>query len=77
MIDLNSADKQAVMALARLKEPSAQAVLGLLRSELEAAKQKLVYAVDMAHVHRLQGRAEAFEDLLRAAEESAEVVRRN
>lgn len=75
MIDLNNADPQSVNALARLKEPGGDALLGLLRSELEAAKQKLVYAADMGSIHRLQGRAEAFEDLLRAAEESVGVVR--
>lgn len=71
MIDLNSADPQSVRALARLKEPGGEAILRLLRAELDAAKQKLVYASDMGMIHRLQGRAEAFEDLLRAAEESA------
>lgn len=74
MIDLNSADPQSVRALARLKEPGGEALIRLLRTELDAAKQKLVYAGDMASIHRLQGRAEAFEDLLRAAEESAKVV---
>jgi hypothetical protein len=75
MIDLNNVDPQSVKALTRLREPGNEAVLRLLRSELEAAKQKLVYAGDTALIHRLQGRAEAFEDLLRAAEESAEVLR--
>lgn len=75
MIDLKSADPQSVRALARLKEPGGDALLRLLRSEMEAAKQKLVYAGDMGVIHRLQGRAEAFEDLLRAAEESAEARR--
>jgi hypothetical protein len=75
MIDLNSADPQSVNALSRLKEPGGEALLRLLRTELDAAKQKLIYAGDMALIHRLQGRAEAFEDLLRAAEESAEVRR--
>lgn len=75
MIDLNNADPQSVNALARLREPGWDAILGLLRSELEAAKQKLVHAGDTVLIHRLQGRAEAFEDLLRAAEESAKVKR--
>jgi hypothetical protein len=76
MIDLNSAEPQALKALSRLREPGNEALLRLLTSELEAAKQKLVHAGDMAMIHRLQGRAEAYEDLLRAVEESAEVVRR-
>jgi len=75
MIDLNSADIQAVKALLRLKEPGNDALLRLIKAELESAKQKLVKAVDMVQIHRLQGRAEAFEDLLRAVEESPKVVR--
>jgi hypothetical protein len=77
MIDLNTANPQAVRALSRLKEPGWEALVGLLRSELDAAKQKLVHAGDMVTIHRLQGRAEALEDLLRATEESAKVVNRN
>lgn len=76
MIDINSVDFQAVRALSRLKEPGNEVVLNLVASLLEDAKQKLVRADDTVLIHRLQGRAEAFEDLLRAAEESVEVVRR-
>lgn len=75
MIDLKNADPQSVKSLARLKEPGGEALLRLLRSELDTAKQKLVYAADMGSIHRLQGRAEALEDLLRATEESAKVTR--
>jgi len=75
MIDLNTAEIQAVQALLRLREPGNEALLRLITAELESAKQKLVRAVDMAQIHRLQGRAEAFEDLLRAVEESPKVVR--
>ena len=70
MIDLNNAEIQAVKALLRLREPGNEALLGLIEAELETAKQKLVKAVDMVQVHRLQGRAEAFDDLLKAVEES-------
>lgn len=70
MIDLNSADIQAIKALLRLREPGNEALLRLIEAELETAKQKLVKAIDMVQVHRLQGRAEAFEDLLKAVEES-------
>lgn len=70
MIDLNNAEIQAVKALLRLREPGNEALLGLIEAEVETAKQKLVKAVDMVQVHRLQGRAEAFEDLLKAVEES-------
>ena len=70
MIDLNNAEIQAIKALLRLREPGNEALLKLIEAEQEAAKQKLVKAIDMVQVHRLQGRAEAFEDLLKAIEES-------
>ena len=41
------------------------------------AKGRLVSATDMVTIHRLQGRAEAFEDLLKAIEESPKVVNRS
>jgi len=73
MIDLNNAEIQAIKALLRLREPGNEALLRLIEAEQEAAKQKLVKAIDMVQVHRLQGRAEAFEDLLKAVEESPRV----
>lgn len=76
MIDLNSAGLQAVQALSRLREPGNEALSRLLTSELETAKQRLIHAGDMVTIHRLQGRAEAFEDLLRAIQESAKVANR-
>lgn len=76
MIDLNTAPTQAVRAFAQLSEPGNDALLRFLSSELEDTKQKLVHADDTVHIHRLQGRAEALEDLLRAAEESLTVVSR-
>ena len=73
MIDLNNAEKQAIHALVRLREPGNEAFLRLLKAELEAAKLKLVHAADMVQVHRLQGRAEALQDLLTAVDESPKV----
>ncbi len=74
MIDLNNTDTRAIKALVRLKEPGHEAVLELIQSEISDAKRKLVQAVDMVHIHRLQGRAEAFEDLLAAVREAPAVV---
>jgi len=74
MINLNSIDLQQAKALNRLKELGNDQLLVLLRSQVDEAKSKLVSATDMVLIHRLQGRAEAFEDLLRAVEESAKVV---
>lgn len=75
MIDLNNAESQAVKALTRLREPGNEAFLRLIEAELESAKQKLVHAADMVQVHRLQGRAEALQDILTAVEESPKVAR--
>lgn len=76
MIDLNLCDQQHLKALLRLKESGDSSLLGFLLAEAEGAKTKLVVATDMARIHRLQGRAEAFEDILRAIEESAKVNKR-
>jgi len=77
MIDLNNADTQAVRTLLALREPGSEASRQLLALELDGAKQKLVHADDMVKVHRLQGRAEAFEDLLSAIEASPKVANRS
>jgi hypothetical protein len=77
MINLNSASRQAIQALNRLREPGNEALVQFFESQLAEAKQKLVYADDMGMIHRLQGRAEAFEDLLKAIEESQKVVNRS
>lgn len=75
MINLNSIDLQQAKALNRLKEVGNDQLLILLRSQIDEAKSKLVSATDMVQIHRLQGRAEAYEDLLRAIEESAKVIK--
>ena len=77
MIDLNSIDKQQVRALLRLREVGDNKFETFLREEMERGTQKLVKADDMVTIHRLQGRVEAFEDLLRAIEESAKVANRS
>ena len=75
MINVNKLDSSEISALNRLREPGINKVITILQGELEATKQKLVYANEMDVIHRLQGRAEAFEDLLKAIEESQKVVR--
>ena len=77
MIDLNLCDPQHAKALLRLKEASETALLSFFKAEAESAKARLVKATDMVSVHRLQGRAEAFEDLLASVEEAAKVVNRS
>lgn len=76
MIDLNNADAQVVSALNRLREPGNEAFLRLIEAEVETAKKKLIFASDMVQVHRLQGRAEAFADLLDAIKDAQKVDNR-
>jgi hypothetical protein len=73
MINVNMADVQAIKALLRLREPGNEALLKLIELQISEAKQKLVRADDMVLIHRLQGRAEAFEDLLKAIEDARKV----
>ena len=75
MINVNKLDSLEISALNRLREPGINKVIMILQGELEATKQKLVYANEMDVIHRLQGRAEAFEDLIKAIEESQKVVK--
>lgn len=77
MIDLNSIDKQQVRALLRIKEEGSGKLLEFFNEEIDRGTQKLVKATDMVEIHRMQGRVEAFEDLLRAIEESAKVINRS
>mgnify|MGYP001319929784 FL=1 len=76
MIDLNLCDPQQAQALLQIKETGNDQLPSLLRAEVLTAKAKLVIATDMVSIHRLQGRAEAFEDLLKAIEDSPKVVKR-
>jgi len=77
MIDLNLCDPQQVKALLRIKETGQDALLEFFKTEAEKAKSRLVLATDTVTIHRLQGRAEAFEDLLTSVEEAAKVVNRS
>ena len=77
MIDLNLCNQQQVQALLSLKEAGNPALVKLLEELVEAAKARLVTATDTVNIHRLQGRAEAFEDFLRAIEESPKVTNRS
>jgi len=74
---LNLCDQQHVKALLRLKETGETALLGLFKAEAELAKARLVSATDTVTIHRLQGRAEAFEDLLMSVELAAKVINRS
>jgi len=76
MIDLNLCDPQQAQALLQIKETGNDQLPSLLRAEVETAKTMLVVATDTVRIHRLQGRVEAFEDLLRAFENAHKVVKR-
>ena len=77
MIDLNQCDSKHVNSLLRVKEAGDTSLQDLLGELVNMAKGRLVSATDMVTIHRLQGRAEAFEDLLKAIEESPKVLNRS
>lgn len=77
MIDLNQCDSQHVNALLRVKETGDASLQNLLGELVNMAKGRLVSATDMVTIHRLQGRAEAFEDLLKAIEDAPKVKNRS
>ena len=78
MIDLNLVDTQHIQSLLKIKEAgSANPFLAFLEGEIKDAAARLVKADDTVTIHRLQGRAEAFQDLLNAIEESHKVVKRS
>jgi len=77
MIDLNLCDRQQVRALLSIKETGNTALQKFLTDQAEDAKAKLVSANCVVTLHRLQGRAAAFHDLLRAIDESAKVATRS
>ena len=77
MIDLNLCDQQQINALLRIKETSNNALIALLEEQTEKAVSRLLQADDMATIHRLQGRCEAFKDLLTAIDDSPKVANRS
>ena len=78
MINLNSPGRrQAARVLLRLRTPENQALLGLISELAEEAKESLVGATDTVIIHRLQGRAGAFKDLLEAVDDAAKVTERS
>ena len=77
MIDLNLCTKQQINGLLRIKETGDTALKALLEEQIDKTVSRLIQADDMATIHRLQGRCEAFKDLLTAIEDSPKVVNRS
>ena len=77
MIDLNLCTKQQINGLLRIKETGNTALIALLEGQIDKAVSRLIQADDMATIHRLQGRCEAFKDLLTAIEDSPKVSNRS
>ena len=77
MIDLNLCTKQQINGLLRIKETGDTALRALLEEQIDKTVSRLIQADDMATIHRLQGRCEAFKDLLTAIEDSPKVANRS
>lgn len=76
MININAFEASEVRALAVLAGMNYETLRLLIKGFAQKAKDNLVTAGDTVSIHRLQGRAGAFEDLLKAAEDAAAVVTR-
>ncbi len=70
MININNLDRQVLNALHGLATGPSQALLMLLASEVTGATDRLVQATDTVSIHRLQGRVEAYNDLLGAVKDA-------
>ena len=77
MIDLNLCTKQQINGLLRIKETGDTALKALLEEQIDKTVSRLLQADDMATIHRLQGRCEAFKDLLTAIKDSPKVSNRS
>ena len=77
MIDLNLCTKQQINGLLRIKETGDTALRALLEEQIDKTVSRLLQADDMATIHRLQGRCEAFKDLLTAIDDSPKVANRS
>ena len=77
MIDLNLCTKQQINGLLRIKETGDTALKALLEEQIDKTVSRLLQADDMATIHRLQGRCEAFKDLLTAIDDSPKVANRS
>ena len=77
MIDLNLCTKQQINGLLRIKETGDTALKALIEEQIDKTVSRLLQADDMATIHRLQGRCEAFKDLLTAIDDSPKVANRS
>ena len=77
MIDLNLCTQQQINGLLRIKETGDTALKALLEEQIEKTVSRLIQADDMVTIHRLQGRCEAFKDLLKAIDDSPKVANRS
>lgn len=77
MLNANDLTPQAIRALSQVPQINDGQVITALEDALSSVRQKLVYAGDMVLIHRLQGKAQAIEELLQAIKDSTEVVRRS
>lgn len=70
MININQEEAQVIRALARLGLAEGKHQREFIERQVSATKEKLVTATDMVLIHRLQGKAEAYQDLLKAVDDA-------
>lgn len=73
MININNESAQTIQALARINQLGNTHLFKFIEKQVDETKTKLVTAVDDAQLRRLQGRAEAFIDFLKAVDDAAKI----
>lgn len=77
MINLNELTHQEIQSLARLKQIGGDSVIKVLEKFVAAEKDSLVAADEMAIIHRLQGRVQAYRNLIEAVDEAVKLDARS
>lgn len=77
MININELSQQEIQSLARLKQLGGETVIKVLEKFVAAEKDALVAADDMVRIHRLQGRVQAYRNLIDVVDEAAKLDARS
>ena len=71
MVDLNELTPDQIRSLAALRQIGGEKIFGVIEVFVSDCQDQLVSADNMVRIHRLQGRVEAYRDLIQAAKDAA------